>query len=135
MWQIQVLGIVISILGTGMGIYVGLRVGLVRTEGALGKLQVQLDAAIVQIGKLQQWTSDKEKFDHAFRHDEYAQAITSINVSLWPLVKQVEIMERSIEELRAWKHDVVDPYLPRAVDEHERRINRLDAKVFNGGHP
>lgn len=41
--------------------------------------------------------------------------------------------EADILDLRKWKHTVVDPYIPRAVDEHERRINRLDAKVFNGG--
>lgn len=43
-----------------------------------------------------------------------------------------ERLVKSIDELREWKHDVVDPYLPRAVEEHERRINRLDARVFNG---
>lgn len=41
--------------------------------------------------------------------------------------------ETDIKELREWKHVVVDPYIPRAIDEHERRINKLDAKIFNGG--
>lgn len=41
--------------------------------------------------------------------------------------------ESDIKELRQWKHVVVDPYVPRAIDEHERRINKLDAKIFNGG--
>lgn len=44
-----------------------------------------------------------------------------------------ERLVKSIDELREWKHTVVDPYIPRAIDEHERRINRLDSRVFNGG--
>jgi hypothetical protein len=140
-WQIQALGIVVSILGAGIPVYVALRTGLIEVKGDINtkseKLQAQLDAAVLQIGKLEQWSKDKERFDHEFRHDEYGKAITTINFTLWPLGKQVEIMERSVEDLREWKHMVVDAYLPRAVDEHERRINRLDQKVFNGGsrHP
>lgn len=85
-----------------------------------------------RISKLEQWTKDKEKFDYEFRHNEYAPAITHINSDLLPLMKQVEILEGEQKKAEQWKHNVVDPYIPRAIDEHERRINRLDAKIFNG---
>jgi hypothetical protein len=40
---------------------------------------------------------------------------------------------KSIDELREWKHEKVDPYVPPVIDEHERRIERLERRVFNGG--
>lgn len=154
-WQVQALGILISILITGGGAYTAFRVALTEMKGEIKeakaeingllaeirsdskanreKLQTQLDTAIVQIGKLEQWTKDKERFDHEFRHDEYGKAITTINFTLWPLDVQMKAVIKDLEDLRGWKHLTVDPYIPRAVDEHERRINRLDLKVFNGG--
>ncbi len=80
----------------------------------------------------EQWKRDKEKFDHDFRHDEYAPAITRINSELWPLIKQVEVLESEQKKAEEWKHKVVDPIIPRAVEEHERRLNRVEAKIFNG---
>lgn len=82
--------------------------------------------------RFEQWKRDKEKFDYEFRHSEYAPAISRIHAELWPMGKQVESLEKRVGELKDWKHVIADAYLPRAVDEHERRINRLDAKVFNG---
>jgi len=85
------------------------------------------------ISKLEKWTKEKDQFDYQFRHNEYASTITKINAELWPLREKVANMEGDQEGMREWKHMVIDPYVPRAIDEHERRINRLDAKVFNGG--
>lgn len=59
-----------------------------------------------RIEKLEEWIEEKEKFDYKFRHDEFAPAIAGINRTLLPLVPK--------------------------TDEHERRLNRLDSKVFNG---
>lgn len=42
---------------------------------------------------------------------------------------QIVSLQKDVEGLRNWKHIVVDPYVPRAIDEHERRINRLDQKM------
>jgi hypothetical protein len=42
---------------------------------------------------------------------------------------RVDNVEKDVQGLRNWKHVVVDPYVPRAIDEHERRINRLDQKM------
>lgn len=82
--------------------------------------------------RFEQWTKDKEKFDYDFRHDEYGPAIDGINSKLLPLVSQATTTEKRVDELKDWKHEIVDAYIPRAVDEHERRLNRLDLKVFNG---
>lgn len=52
--------------------------------------------------------------------------LTSLKASFNELVLR-------LNKLHDWKHEIGDAYLPRAVDEHERRLNRLDVKVFNGG--
>lgn len=44
------------------------------------------------------------------------------------LASRVSHSEQFIDEIREWKHRVVDAYLPRAVDDHERRIARLEDK-------
>lgn len=66
------------------------------------------------------------------RHED-AQKFAAMNAVLWPLAEKVANIEEDQAGLREWKHLVIDPYVPRAIDEHERRMNRLDAKVFNGG--
>lgn len=98
----------------------------------IGLIAVIYHANQERFAKIEQWQKDKQIADHDFRHDEYNQAITRINSELWPLLKQVELLEKKHEAYGDWKHRVVDPYIPRAVDEHERRLNKLDAKVFNG---
>jgi hypothetical protein len=59
------------------------------------------------------------------------------SIELTTLQAQFTALQQRVEGLHKWKHDIGEAYLPRAVDEHERRLNRLDAKVFNGGshHP
>ena len=54
------------------------------------------------------------------------------------LTKQVVILqERSrVSEvdrngLRDWKHRVVDPYVPACIDDHERRVERIE-RHLNG---
>lgn len=44
----------------------------------------------------------------------------------------VKALKEELTGLHKWKHVVGDAYLPRGFDEHERRLNRLDAKVWNG---
>lgn len=96
----------------------------------------RLDANTAELGKLEarfeQRTKDKDAFDYAFRHTQYVNDISGINVLLWPLVQQVKNLDERLDSLHKWKHQVAEAYLPRAVDEHERRLNKLDAKVFNG---
>lgn len=50
------------------------------------------------------------------------------------LLSRIDTHEKDLEGLRDWKHKVVDAYLPRAVDDHHRRLERLERKVFNGHH-
>jgi hypothetical protein len=59
-------------------------------------------------------------------------AYTAVRVTIATLIEKARTLEKSVDELREWKHEVVDPYIPRAVDEHERRLNKLDSRVFNG---
>lgn len=125
-WLITLLIFAGSLLISGGGLYIALRVALVELKGEARELRVL-------VAKLEQWQKDKDHFDYEFRHTEYNTAISGINSQVWPLIQQVNTLDRSLTELREWKHEVGDAYLPRAVDEHERRINRLDARVFNGG--
>lgn len=48
------------------------------------------------------------------------------------LRERVSASEKNLEGLRDWKHLTVDPYIPRAVDDHHRRLDRIESKVFNG---
>lgn len=55
------------------------------------------------------------------------------SIELTALRAQFDAAVERLEGLHGWKHQIGEAYLPRAVDEHERRLNRLDTKVFNGG--
>lgn len=35
-------------------------------------------------------------------------------------------VEKFMQEIRDWKHEVVDPYIPRGMTDHERRIGELE---------
>jgi hypothetical protein len=58
------------------------------------------------------------------------------NVEAWirdhgaPLPSELQDVEVNVGGLRLWKHTTVDPYIPRAVDELDRRVGRLEDKVF-----
>lgn len=118
------------IIGIGLPI-VMLLIGVV--WAFLRKESTATNADIAKLEtRFEQWTKDKEKFDHDFRHDEYGPAIDSINGKLLPFIAQMAIIDKRIDEVKDWKHEIGEAYLPRAVDEHERRLNRLDLKVFNG---
>lgn len=54
-------------------------------------------------------------------------------IELTTLRVQFDSAVERLDRLHGWKHSIGEAYLPRAVDEHERRLNRLEAKVFNGG--
>lgn len=54
---------------------------------------------------------------------------------VWSLLtERIRRLEIEIDRLRKWRHELVDAYLPRAVDEHEKRLNRIEPRVFNGDH-
>lgn len=40
--------------------------------------------------------------------------------------------EQDISDLRKWKHVVVDPYIPGAMNAQKERIDRIERRVFNG---
>lgn len=45
---------------------------------------------------------------------------------------RLDAVEKNAEGLRDWKHLTVDPYIPRAVDDHHRRLEHIERKIFNG---
>lgn len=120
---LQLVSLAIGLAGGLIGAYVGLRMGLIEVKGDMKEAQNK-------IAKLDQWTHDKEMADVLFRRDEYMRAITDINTKLWPLAEQVKALDKNIDGVLEWK--VADAYLPGAVDEHERRLNRIESKIFNG---
>jgi hypothetical protein len=92
-----------------------------------------LAEALVKLeGRFEQRTKDKDEFDYRFRHGQYVNDINSINLSLLPLVQRVEALDERLDSLHEWKHKVGEAYLPRAVDDHHRRLERIELKVFNG---
>ncbi len=95
------------------------------TEKALGEHR----AALAKIEtRFEQWIKDKERYDHEFRHDEYAPAIQRINLELYPLAKQVEMLDSELEKLREWKHLRGDPYVA-AMDAMKQQIDRLELRM------
>lgn len=54
------------------------------------------------------------------------------SIALTALLSDVTSLTKRFDALQDWKHKVGDAYLPRAVEEHERRLNRIEAKVYNG---
>lgn len=48
------------------------------------------------------------------------------------LLSRIDTHEKDLEGLRKWKHLVIDPYVPGAIDALKDRTDRLDRKVFNG---
>jgi hypothetical protein len=136
---LSLIGVLFALLVALVGIvYRGISARLDRLEARDNQavLLTRIDALAASLsnldGRFEQRSKDRDKFDYEWRHGEYSNAISAINLMLYPLETKMEIAGKSIEQLRDWKHAVVDPYIPRAVDEHERRLNRLDAKVFNG---
>jgi hypothetical protein len=41
---------------------------------------------------------------------------------------RIEHVEEDLRGLHRWKHTVVDPYIPRAIEDHERRLNRFEGQ-------
>jgi len=44
------------------------------------------------------------------------------------IATRLERVEEDILDLRRWKHESVDPYIPRAVDDLKERVDRWEAK-------
>lgn len=48
------------------------------------------------------------------------------------LEERVKALERDQNGIREWKHVVIDPYVPGAVNALKDRVDRIDRRVFNG---
>jgi hypothetical protein len=76
------------------------------------------------------WWEWRRALDQTIRErEEHSRANTD---ALVRSEERVKTLERRMEAMTLWKHTVVDPYLPRAVDDHHRRLERIEARVFNG---
>jgi hypothetical protein len=135
----SLIGVLFALLATLVGvIFSGLRERIKDLEARDNQavLQSRLDAIAAELSKLEgrfeQRSKDRDKFDYEWRHGEYSNAISAINLMLYPLETKMEIAEKNIESLREWRHMVGDAYLPRAVDAIEGRVTRIESKVFNG---
>ncbi len=127
----------ISLIGVLFALLVAL-VGVI-FNGLRERIKSRLDASTLEIAKLEarfeQRSKERNEIDYAFRHTQYVNDINSINVRLWPLGQKVEDIEKRLDSLHEWKHVVGEAYLPRAVDDIERRVGKLETKVFNGQLP
>ncbi len=78
--------------------------------------------------------SDKQRM--AF-HDENRQKLNEIShttkaifthsLDLVRINERVSVLEKRSQYMDEWKHETIDPYIPRAVDDLERRINKLES--------
>lgn len=91
------INIALTLGGAGVGAYLGVRLSVTRLEGRMA-------SAESEIKRLRDW------------HEAHGAAL--------PI--RMTALEANLQGMRDWKHEVVDPYLPRAVDEHERRLNVLE---------
>jgi hypothetical protein len=136
---LSLIGVLFALLATLVGVIfheLRKRIGQLESENNSAVLLARLDATTVEIAKLEarfeQRSKLKDEADRDFRHTRYASDVSMINMKLWPLDQKVEDMEKRLDGLHAWKHVVGEAYLPRAVDDIERRVGKLEGKVFNG---
>ena len=71
--------------------------------------------------KLEGWTVEMDRRINLLESDFRQSQIGVLHA-------RVSQAEQFIDELREMKHMKVDPYIPRAVDDHERRITRLETQ-------
>ena len=106
-----------------------LRAWIARNEKGHAESLAALRAEVARLeARFGQWIETKERLDHKFRHDEYSSAIQRINLELYPLTKQVEILDAELEKLREWKHLRADPYIG-AMDAMRQQIDRLETRM------
>jgi hypothetical protein len=136
---LSLIGVLFALLATLVGvIFNGLRerIKAIEARDNQAVLLTRIDALTTGLsnldGRFEQRSKERDKFDYEWRHGEYSNAISAINLMLYPLETKMEIAEKNIESMREWRHMVGDAYLPRAVDAIEGRVTRIESKVFNG---
>jgi hypothetical protein len=68
------------------------------------------------------------------RHRENLQRFTSIEHKLdghGDVGTRLRLIEQEIDRLRDWKHQVVDPYIPGAVDAIKAQLDRIEDQLRN----
>lgn len=46
--------------------------------------------------------------------------------------QRIAYLEADKIDIRRWKHNTVDPYIPGAIDALKERVDRHERKLFNG---
>lgn len=83
-------------------------------------------AVTVALRELQKDMEERDEKANKFR--ETAQdKLTDIMIKLSPVEVRISQVEKDLQGIRDWKHVVVDPFVPRAIEEHERRLNRMES--------
>jgi hypothetical protein len=76
------------------------------------------------------WNSWRRSLDGTLHEREvHSRANTEM---VYRLGERMTALEKRVDSLHLWKHTVGEAYLPRAVDDHHRRLAELERKVFNG---
>lgn len=111
----------------------------------LGLMGLLWQAQERRIEVLEKWKIDKEKFDYEFRHEQYAPAIAAINLKLLPLVERADRLDQDCKGLRHFNEEILPGKLDQLASDAfgtiskvetalEKKIERIDKKVFNGKH-
>ena len=94
-----ILHVIVTAVLSFAGGYLGVRL-------SVAKLEVQTTHHQEEISRLRVWV------------ETYGGALPT----------RVAQLEASHEQMREWKHRVIDPIVPRAFEDHERRITRIEEK-------
>lgn len=76
------------------------------------------------------WWEWRRTLDQQLRErEEHSRTNTA---TIHQLIERTGSTDKRVEGLLHWKHEVGEAYLPRAVDDHHRRLERIEQKLFNG---
>jgi hypothetical protein len=86
-----------------------------------------------RIAKIEQWVEDNKNAFDKFQTNVYTPKLESLSKDVWQTMAHHADLDSRVASLHGWKHEVGEAYLPRAVDDIEKRVERLEHKIFNGG--
>ncbi len=114
----------------------------IRSLGRLDSLEKgsiqrdEFEKSIQQLRDDQAARHAETRADQAARYLETREALKRIEEriqvgTIASLTELVRINDERIRELKRWKHEIGDAYIPGAVDALKRDVDRLNRKVFS----
>lgn len=91
----------------------------------ISRPELKAELAELSIERLRLHEENKEKLDQIIRT---TQGINDHSVEIARVQVRLTNVEAYQQYLRDWKHNVVDPLVPRAVEDHERRLQKQEAR-------